>query len=80
MLDDTALRFSRGDSVAVEIPRTAITGVRYGGTKDDRPNAWIKIGYTANGAEHAAAFTCTTNDSATVHYNRLFQELTKASQ
>jgi len=77
VLDATSLRFSRWDSVAVEIPRTAITTVRYGGTKDDRPNAWIKIGYTANGAERAAAFACTTNDSATVHYNRLFQELTK---
>ena len=77
VLDDTALRFSRGDSVAVEIPRSAITAVRYGGTKDDRPNAWIKIGYRSNGAPRAAAFTCTTNDSATVHYNRLFTELTK---
>ena len=77
VLDDTALRFTRGDSVAVEIPRGAISTVRYGGTKDDRPNAWIKIGYTANGAERAVAFTCTTNDSATVHYNRLFQELSK---
>jgi hypothetical protein len=77
VLDDTALRFTRGDTVAVEIPRSAITSARYGGTKDDRPNAWIKIGYTANGADRAAAFTCTTNDSATVHYNRLFQELAK---
>ena len=77
VLDASALRFTRGDSVAVEIPRGSITGVRYGGTKDDRPNAWIKIGYTANGAERAAAFTCTTNDSATVHYNRLFTELSK---
>ena len=77
VLDAAALRFTRGDTVAVEIPRNAITSVRYGGTKNDLPNAWIKIGYTANGAERAAAFTCTTNDSATVHYNRLFQELTK---
>jgi len=77
VLDDAALRFTRGDSVAVEIPRGSITSARYGGTKDDRPNAWIKIGYTANGAERAAAFTCTTNDSATVHYNRLFTELSK---
>ncbi|HXS82172.1 MAG TPA: hypothetical protein VN896_05580 [Methylomirabilota bacterium] len=77
VLDDAALRFTRRDTVAVEIPRGSITGVRYGGSKDDRPNAWIKIGYTANGVEHAAAFTCTTNDSATVHYNRLFAELTK---
>jgi len=77
LLDGSALRFSLGDSVAVEIPRTAITTVRYGGTKNDRPNAWIKIGYTANGAERAAAFTCTRQDSATVHYNRLFAELAK---
>jgi hypothetical protein len=77
VLDGAALRFSRADTVAVEIPRGAITSVRYGGTKDDRPNAWIKIGYTANGEKRAAAFACTTNDSATVHYNRLFQELTK---
>lgn len=77
VLDDTALKFTHGDTVAVEIPRSAITIVRYGGTKDDRPNAWIKIGYTSNGADRAAAFTCTTNDSATVHYNRLFQELTR---
>ena len=77
VLDDTALKFTRGDTVAVEIPRSAITAVRYGGTKDDRPNAWIKIGYTSKGAERAAAFTSTTNDSATMNYNRLFQELTK---
>ena len=77
VLDASALRFTLRDSVAVEIPRTAITTVRYGGTKNDLPNAWIKIGYTANGAERAAAFACTTQDSATVHYNRLFTELTK---
>jgi hypothetical protein len=77
VLDGSALRFSRGDTVALEIPRSAITGVRYGGTKDDRPNAWIKIGYTANGTERAAAFTTTRNDSATVNYNRLFEELSK---
>jgi hypothetical protein len=77
VLDDSALRFSAADTVALEIPRAAITSVRYGGSKDDRPNAWIKIGYTANGAERAAAFTSTRQDSATVHYNRLFQELTK---
>jgi hypothetical protein len=79
VLDDSALRFSRGDSVALEIPRGSITSVRYGGTKDDRPNAWIKIGYTANGAERAAAFTCTRQDSATVHYNRLFETLNKST-
>lgn len=77
VLDASALRFSRGDTLALEIPRTAITSVRYGGTKDDQPNAWIKIGYTSNGAERGAAFTCTRQDSATVHYNRLFAELTK---
>jgi len=77
VLDASALRFTLGDSVAVEIPRTAMTTVRYGGTKNDRPNAWIKIGYTVSGAERAAAFACTTQDSATVHYNRLFTELTK---
>jgi hypothetical protein len=77
VLDGSALRFTRGDTTAVEIPRSAITSVRYGGTKDDRPNAWIKIGYTSNGAERAAAFTCTRGDSATVHYNRLFQELNR---
>jgi hypothetical protein len=80
VLDASALRFTHGDSVAIEIPRTAITTVRYGGTKNDRPNAWIKIGFTADGAERAAAFTCTRQDSATVHYNRLFAELSKQGQ
>jgi hypothetical protein len=77
VVDESALRFSRGDTVALEIPRPAITGVRYGGSKDDRPNAWIKIGYTVAGAERRAAFTCTRGDSATIHYNRLFEELSK---
>ena len=77
VLDDKALRLYRGDSVSVEIPRPSITSVRYGGTKDDRPNAWIKIGYTAGGTARAASFTTTRADSATMNYNRLFQELSK---
>jgi hypothetical protein len=77
VVDESALRFSRGDTVAVEIPRSAMTSVRYGGTKDDRPNAWIKISYTADGAERRAAFACARGDSATIHYNRLFEELSK---
>src|SRR5262245_54942677 len=80
VLDDAALRFTRGDTLALDIPRSTITAVRYGGTKDDRPNAWIKIAYTENGVAHAVAFTCTRNDSATVNYNRLFSELTKQGQ
>jgi hypothetical protein len=77
VLDGSTLRFSHGDRVAVEIPRSDITAVRYGGTKNDRPNAWIKIGYTVSGGERSAAFTTTRQDSATVNYNRLFSELTK---
>src|SRR5262249_32930372 len=80
VLDDTALRFYRGDSVALDIPRSAITSARYGGTKDDRPNPWIKIGYIVNGSGRGATFTHTSRDSATVAYNRLFQELSKQAQ
>jgi len=79
VLDDAALRYYRGDTVSVDIPRTAITSVRYGGTKNDLPNAWIKIGYTKDGADRGAAFTTTRQDSATTNYNRLFQELNKAA-
>ena len=77
VLDDARLRYYRGDSVSVEIARSAITAVRYGGTRNDRPNAWIKIGYTKDGAERGAIFTSTRQDSATMNYNRLFQELSK---
>jgi len=77
VLDGAALRYFHGDSVALEIPRANITSVRYGGTRDDRPNAWIKIGYTENGSGRGAIFTHTTRDSATTSYNRLFQALSK---
>jgi len=80
VLDDTSLRYTRGDSVVLEIPRSAITSARYGGTKDDRPHPWIKIGYIANGSGKGATFTHTSWDSATTSYNRLFQELSKAPQ
>jgi hypothetical protein len=77
VLDDTSLRFHRGDTVAVDIPRSSIETVRYGGHKDNRPNPWIKIGWRVNGEEKAATFTHTKTDSATVYYNRMFAELTR---
>src|SRR5262249_4427969 len=71
VLDGAALRYLRGDSVVLDIPRANITSARYGGTRDDRPNAWIKIGYLANGSGRGAIFTHTARDSATSSYNRL---------
>lgn len=77
VLDDSALRYFRGDSVAVDIPRDSIETVRYGGFKSGRPNPWIKIGWRVNGAEKAATFAHTSRDSAAAYYNLLFQVLAK---
>jgi hypothetical protein len=77
VLDDRSLRFHRGDTVAVDIPRDSIQTVRYGGHKDNRPNPWIKVGWRVNGKELAATFAPARRDSSTVYYNRMFAELTR---
>ena len=77
-LDATTLRFVRGDTTAVEIPRASIEMIRYGGHRDNRPNPWIKIGYRVNGEERAAMFAELRPETATASYNRLFAELEKS--
>jgi hypothetical protein len=77
-LDATTLRFVRGDTTAVEIPRESIEAVRYGGHRDNGPNPWIKIGYRIGGEEKAARFADTHRETATSSYNRLFAELQKS--
>ena len=76
-IDATTLRFTRGDQVVLEIPRTAISGVRYGGTRGGNANTWIKVAYTADGAEKGASFTDAEPKTSTASYNRMFAELEK---
>jgi hypothetical protein len=76
-LDATVLKYTRDDGVVVEIPRSTISEVRYGGHRRNMPNPWIKIAYTADGAEKAVAFAATDANIATGEYNRLFAELEK---
>jgi hypothetical protein len=77
-VDGTTLKFVRGDTTAVEIPRESIEVVRYGGHRDNRPNPWIKIGYRVGGEERAAMFADIRREAATASYNALFAELQKS--
>jgi hypothetical protein len=76
-LDGTTLKYVREDGKIVEVPRSAITSIRYGGHRRNMPNPWIKIGYQENGAEKGVAFAETDRVTATATYNRLFAELEK---
>jgi hypothetical protein len=74
-VDATSLRFARGDSVVVEIPRANITDVYFGSEKGGLENPWIKIGYTENTVDKGVTFADASAMNATDSYNRLFAEL-----
>jgi hypothetical protein len=66
------------DSVVVEIPRHAITEVRYGSQKGGHINAWLKVTYDQGGSSRSAAFADAKESSSTGSYNRLFAELARS--
>lgn len=76
-LDEKSLRFTRGDSTVIEIPRADITSIRFGSQRGGGSQPWIKLGYKFQGNEIGAIFADTKVDTATETYNRLFAELAK---
>jgi hypothetical protein len=78
-LDESSLRFARGDSVVLEIPRGSITDVFFGSQKGGVENPWVKIGFKQNDADKGATFADASLSSSTENYNRLFAELAKSA-
>lgn len=76
-IDDRSLRFTRGDSTVLEIPRADITEVYFGSQKAGRVNPWIKVGYRQNGEPREAGFCDAVLRTSTANYNRLFAEIAK---
>jgi len=76
-LDEKSLRFVRGDTTVVEIPREKVTDVYFGSQKGNLENPWIKVGYKEGDLDLGANFADANLSTATDNYNRLFAELAK---
>jgi len=76
-LDENSLRYVRGDSVVVAIPRDSVRDVYFGSQRGGSENPWIKIGYMTAAGEQGARFADASPPAATDSYNRLFAELAK---
>jgi hypothetical protein len=76
-LDATSLRYTRGDSLVLEIPRTSVTDVYFGAQKGNVENPWIKVGYRLGETPRSAGFADASLPTATENYNRLFAELAR---
>ena len=76
-VDERSLRFARGDSVVVEIPRDSIQDVYFGSQRGGSENPWIKLGYTTAAGDQGVRFADASPSTATESYNRLFAELSK---
>lgn len=77
-LDASTLRYTRADTLVLEIPRASISDVLFGAQKGGLENPWIKIGYREGEVEKGATFSDSKISTATENYNRLFAELTRA--
>jgi len=76
-VDAQALHFTRGDTTVVEIPRSSITLLRYGGMKHSSLNPWLLVYFKVNGSERGASFTDPARGQGSKSYNRIFNELEK---
>jgi hypothetical protein len=79
-LDANALRYTRADTLVLEIPRSAVTVLHYGGIHRQQVNPWLDVHYDVGNGRRGASFVDSTplRYEGAATYNRLFNELEKS--
>ena len=80
-LDATSLRYTRADTLVLEIPRSAVTVLHYGGIHRQQVNPWLDVHYDVGNGRRGASFVDSSplRFEGTATYNRLFDELEKTN-
>src|SRR4029450_842570 len=76
-LDEKSLRFTRADTLVVEIARDSVTEVHLGPIRGNVENPWIKIGFRGHITDPGVTVADATLSTATENYNRQFPPLVK---